>query len=146
MKRILLMYFALLTIFGLVSCGDLLETSNNGKLDGNWQLVTIDTLETGGQLDMVEDRKFYAVQGTIFQAYDVDESIQYIFRFTYVDNHLSLSDARINERTQGDPTVTDLALLQPFGINKVEESFTVELSGSRMILTSNQLRLTFRKF
>ncbi len=140
------MYFALLTIFGLVSCGDLLETSNNGKLDGNWQLVTIDTLETGGQLDMVEDRKFYAVQGTIFQAYDVDESIQYIFRFTYVDNHLSLSDARINERTQGDPTVTDLALLQPFGINKVEESFTVELSGSRMILTSNQLRLTFRKF
>ena len=61
--KIFLPLFAV--ILFMASCGDLLETSHNGKLDGYWKLTNIDTLATGGQTDLHNQSLFMAVQGTI---------------------------------------------------------------------------------
>ncbi len=136
-----------LTLLSVCSCGDLIETSGNGKLDGNWHLTAIDTLSTGQSTDVSADRKFLAVQGTMLVLNDADEAPQYMFRFSFSGGQLTLSDARFNDRTLGDPEVTDVAPLQPYGVNSLMESFAVEFPTSgRMVLTSSLLRLTFQKF
>lgn len=147
MKKIVLVCSLFLAVMGMGACGDWIETSGNGKLDGMWHLMRIDTLETGGGVDMAEDRKYLAVQGSILEVHDADEVGKYMFRFSHADGKLALSDARLNDRTQGDPVVTDVSVLTPYGINRLEETFVVEkLTGKRMVLVSDVLRLTYRKF
>ena len=58
-----ILFSLIATALLLVSCGDLLEHSQNGKLDGYWKLTTIDTLTSGGQKDVSEQSLFMAVQG-----------------------------------------------------------------------------------
>ncbi|KXB37151.1 hypothetical protein HMPREF1870_02459 [Bacteroidales bacterium KA00344] len=147
MKKIILVCSLCMAVMGLVSCGDLIETSDNGRLDGLWHLTRIDTLETGRGADMAEDRKYLAVQGSILELHDADESEKYMFRFSHADGKLALSDARRNDRRHGDPEVTDVAVLTPYGINRLSETFKVEnLTGSRLVLVSSTLRLIYRKF
>ena len=147
MKKIVLACSLVLAVMGLVSCGDLVETSSNGKLDGMWHLTRIDTLETGGGMDVAEDRKYLAVQGSILQVHDADEPEKYMFRFSHADGKLTLSDARLNDRRLGDPVVTDATLLMPYGINSLNETFVVEkLTRKRMVLVSDVLRLSYIKF
>ena len=144
-KHFVTSLFALVAM--LTSCGDLLESSNNGKLDGNWNLVAIDTLESGGVADLRTDRKFWAVQGKLLEMHDADVGTAYIFQFTFDGSQLTLFDARYNRREEGDPAVADLHELAPFGINASEEQFKVEFpSRDKMMLTSAKLRLTFRRF
>ncbi len=147
MKKIILAIACFLSFTAFTSCGDLFETSGNGDLDGQWMLTQIDTLASGTSVNLVGDRKFLAVQGKILIVFDSDEDKQYMFRFTHSDNQLTLSDARLNDRERNDSVVSDVALLRPFGINSLTERFTVEsLSGSKMVLTSNLLRLFYKKF
>ncbi|MGI6243585.1 MAG: lipocalin-like domain-containing protein [Prevotella sp.] len=147
MKKIVLVFSLLLAVMGFVSCGDWVETSGNGKLDGMWQLIRIDTLATESGVDMAEDRKYLAVQGKILEVHDADESGKYMFRFSYTEGRLSLSDARSNDRESDDPKVTDVSVLAPYGINSLNETFDVEkLTGSKLVLVSDVLRLTYRKF
>lgn len=144
-KHLITLLLALVAM--VTSCGDLLETSNNGKLDGNWNLVAIDTLEGGGVADLRSDRKFWAVQGKLLEMHDADVGTAYIFQFTFDGSQLMLFDARYNRREEGDPTVADLHELAPFGINAPEERFQVEFpSRDKMTLTSGKLRLTLRRF
>lgn len=147
MKKILLACSVFLTFMGFVSCGDLIETSDNGKLDGMWHLTRIDTLETGSGVDMAKDRKYLSVQGSILQVHDADRGEKYMFRFSHTESRLELSDARSNDRTEGDPKVTNVSVLAPYGINRLSETFKVEkLTGSRLVLVSSTLRLIYRKF
>lgn len=147
MKKLILVCSLCMAVMGLVSCGDLIETSDNGKLDGMWHLTRIDTLETGGGMDVAEDRKYLAVQGSILQVHDADEPEKYMFRFSHADGKLTLSDARLNDRRLGDPVVTDATLLMPYGINSLNETFVVEkLTRKRMVLVSDVLRLSYIKF
>lgn len=147
MKKIILVCSLCMAVMGLVSCGDLIETSDNGRLDGLWHLTRIDTLGTGRGVDMAEDRKYLAVQGSILEVHDADEGERYMFRFSHADGKLALSDARRNDRRHGDPEVTDVAVLTPYGINRLSETFKVEnLTGSRLVLVSSTLRLIYRKF
>lgn len=147
MKKLILVCSLCMAVMGLVSCGDLIETSDNGRLDGLWHLTRIDTLETGRGVDMAEDRKYLAVQGSILEVHDADEGEKYMFRFSHAEGKLALSDARRNDRRLGDSIVTDIKLLMPYGINSLNETFTVEkLTRKRMVLVSNVLRLTYIKF
>lgn len=147
MKTKIFVFLLVVITVSLTSCGDLLETSNNGKLDGFWQLAAVDTLATGGHRDMADDRKFMSVQGKILEMHDADEGIRYMFRFAHADGKLSLSDARIDDRNTGDPAVESVDPLRPFGLDALDQVFTVEkLSGGRLVLVTGSLRLSYRKF
>lgn len=139
---------AALCIIMLWSCGKFeLETSDNGKLDGNWHLVAVDTLATGISSDMSNDYVFWSVQGKLLQVVNSDNiGLMYIFRFEYKDNKLTLYDARRNWREEYDPVVEDASILTQFGINSLNEEFNIETLKSRhMVLKNNTLRLHFKK-
>ena len=90
---------------------------------------------------------FWSVQGAILEARNVEKLEYVMFRYNHENGILSLYDARYNNREIGDEQITDVTVLQPYGINKLEESFAVEsLSGSTMILRSDMLKLYFKKF
>ena len=140
-------FFLLLACMSLTaSCGDLLETSGNGDLDGYWQLSQVDTLASGASADMTESKVFWGVQGKFLTMLDTHQSAYgYMFRFEHTADSLLLSDGRINNRT--DSLLTNVAPLRPMGVNSLTEHYLVEqLTGSRMVLRSNMLRLHFRKF
>lgn len=143
--KIFLPLFAV--ILFMASCGDLLETSHNGKLDGYWKLTNIDTLATGGQTDLHNQSLFMAVQGTIMMLNNIDNGGGYIFQFNHTNGHLKIFDARVNDRGNGDPLLTSPDGLKPFGFNALEEDFTVEkITGGKLILNDGTLRLHFIKF
>jgi hypothetical protein len=148
-KRILIIVTVITPLLlggvGLSSCS--LHHDDSGDLGGYWHLTGIDTLATNGHCDMSKEPVFWSVQGAILEARDVDKGEFVMFRYNRENGLLSLYDARYNNREIGDEQITDVAVLQPYGINKLEESFTVEaLSSSRMILRSDMLKLYFKKF
>lgn len=135
-----------ITILLMASCNDLIETDGSGKLGGNWQLIQVDTLATGGVRDMSSDRKFMAVEGSILQLSDADDGREYIFQYAFDASTLALSDARINNREANDPTVTDLSLLSPYGLSHIDQTFEIEkISGGQLVMRTDRLRLYFRK-
>lgn len=148
MNKHITILFSLVTIlFALASCGDLLEHSQNGKLDGYWKLTNIDTLATGGQKNVSEQSLFMAVQGKIMMLNNRDNGAEFIFQFNNSDGHLKIFDARQSNRDKGDPLLTDPNALCPFGFNSLEEDFTVEkLTGGKLVINDGTLRLHFIKF
>ncbi len=140
MKR-LVYIMALAAMLG--SCT--LETSDNGKLDGLWQLYSLDSLATGASADMRGSHVFWAVQHRLLEARN--KETQVLFRFNNTGDSLLLSDPYINNRDLSDIKVTDAAMLAPLGINNLGEHFGIKaLSSDKMVLETPTLRLYFRKY
>lgn len=125
-----------------------LETSNNGDLDGFWQLKAVDTLATGGTADMRESGLTWSFQGRILELRDTKTVYtDILLSFQHADGHLLLSSPYIIDRESGDTPLYDAKLLRPYGIHHITEDFqVVELKSSSMVLQSDQLRLYFRKY
>ena len=121
-----------------------LETSDNGDLDGFWQLKQVDTLQ-GGTKDMRGSGVFWAVQTDLLEARIGGTGV--FFRFSNTGDSLFLSDPYVNNRDSSDIKLTDVARLHELGINELEERFRImALDGSTMVLQSYMLRLHFRKY
>lgn len=149
MKKAFQLLSVCLALMFVASCGDLLETSDNGKLDGYWQLARIDTLANGAETDMTGSKVFWGVQGSFFTMLDTHQSTSYgyMFRFKHTGDSLFLYDGRANHREVSDSLLTNVDVLRPLGVNSLMEHFCVEqLSSSRMVLRDEMLRLHFRKF
>lgn len=128
----------------LASCT--LESSDNGKLDGMWHMVAVDTLSTGGVSDLSEETMFWAVQHNLLTMRDY-KSKSFIMRFTQTADSLLIYDPYYNDRAQADPPVTDAAVLAIFGIDGLEDGFQIEtLNGSSMLLRSRRFRIHFVRF
>ena len=136
---------ALLAAVLVCSCE--IEMSGNGRLDGMWHLVSVDTLSTSGVRDMSEERIYWSFQNRLLELDDksgVNHSV--LYRFELSDGILNLRDPYIYDRENGDKPLTNIIMLVPFGINELEENFTVEgLGHGKMVLRSEYLRLKFRK-
>lgn len=132
----------------LFLCSCEFETSDNGNLDGFWHLERIDTLSTGGVCDTSSDLLFWSVQMRLLNVSDKNNVHTNVnMRFEHSNGNLRVYGAYLDDRMQGDPPLNDAALLRPYGINDLDETFAVEqLTGSRMQLKGSALRLTFRKF
>ena len=143
MKRnIIYMLSVALSLLVFQSCE--LETSDNGNLDGNWQLMQIDTLATGGRNDVKGYQLFYAVQVRLLclKAYNDNISSDMYFHFEHTGDSLKLKPA-----SSDGHVMYHVSSLRPYGINKELESFKVMLLNSdKMQLRSDSLLLTFRKF
>lgn len=142
-------FFAVLVSACLMSCD--LETSDNGKLDGFWHLERVDTLATGGSLDMTGKKVFWSFQVRLLQLQGGSSS--FFFRFKQDADSLMIFSpytSEGHEETLGDggnKPVTDPLLFRDYGIEDLETHYKKEaLDGSKMILRSRRLRLMFRKF
>lgn len=132
-----------------------IETSDNGDFDGFWHLEQVDTLATGGRLDLSNRRVFWGVQAKLISARDVDVDGNHGYYLRFRQTHDSIttySPYKDNWHQDkgdngGDIPIVDPALLSPYGINNIEEGFLKErLKGGRMTLRSKTLRLHFKKF
>ena len=149
MKRNKIRYILLsmVALFSLSACE--IETHDNDKLDGFWHLERVDTIATGGVCDKSKDLVFWSVQSMFVEVSERSKAgnNKYIFSFSHSNGKLSLFDARLSDRRKGDPEVEDPAILQPYGVSKLNETFEVtQLTGSKMQLKSETLLLVFRKF
>ena len=121
-----------------------LETSDNGDLDGNWQLMQIDTIATGGSYNVKDHQLFYSVQVRLLclRAYNDNVSSDMYFHFEHTADSLKLKPA-----SSDGHVMYPVPMLRPYGINKEQEAFKIMLLNSdRMQLRSDSLLLTFRKF
>lgn len=148
MKRISIFLSSIaLSAAALLGTSCSFNTDDSGDLGQFWHLISVDTIATGGSCDVAQRGIYWMAEGTIFQVgiYDGNQNSKYIFQYTSSDGRLLLSDPRLNDRRQNDPSITDVTVLQPYGINALEESFAIEsVSGGKMMLASDVLRLHFR--
>lgn len=149
MKRNKIRYILLsmVVLFSLSACE--IETHDNDKLDGFWHLERVDTIATGGVCDMSNELVYWSVQSMLVEVSERSKvnNDKYFFSFSHRDGKLSLFDARLSDRSNGDPEVEDPVSLHPYGISKLNETFeVVQLTGSKMQLKSESLLLVFRKF
>ena len=140
-------YLLLSLCLALSSCK--LHTSGNGDLDGYWQGLTMEDLQTGELSDMREKTITWSVQGDLLS---MRSSVagEIIWRFDHTDGVLSLSEPYYSRRGYAEGTdvpVEDVNDLAPYGIYNLEEYFKVlELDGNTLRLESASVRLTFRKY
>lgn len=136
MKQILLFIFLLL---GISSCD---KAPINGKLDGRWQLMTIE-YENGSMTEC--NRIYYSIQLHLIEiSAKGGNGGTFIGRFSYKDNEVTMSEFR---RRGNEEALAGLKELEVFGMNSFLTHFKVEKATSeKMILKSEYARLAFRKF
>ena len=125
-----------------------IHTSDNGNLDGFWQLKSVDTLSTGGTCDMRDSMRFLGVQANLlYFRYKNEKTGNVLLRFNHTDKIIILSDPIIDMRDSSDLILTDTTLLYHYGIHDVPETLkVVTLNKSTMILENRLLRLHLRKY
>ena len=113
-----------------------------------WHLTRVDTIATGGVLDLKKEKIFWSFQYKLMQADDKNEKYpKILMRFNQTNTQLTLHTPYVYDRENGDMPLSDSTLLAPYGINKLEENFQViTLTGSKMVLQSETLKLTFKGF
>jgi hypothetical protein len=134
MKRILL--FIIIGVGLLTGCKS--ESSNNGDLDGLWQMT--------GRPGLT-----WSFQGKILEFRDVNQVHHDLMaKFRHEGNLLIVYDLRVVDRDAGDPLVTESEMedLRAYGINDlVEEQFQIrQLTSDDMHLESDDESLHFRKY
>ena len=144
---ILIAATTILTTMTLASC-DIETSSAAGDFNGMWHLTRVDTIATGGVLDLKNEKLFWAFQNKLMQADDKNEKLaKILMRFNQANTQLTLHTPYCYDRENGDKPLTDSTLLIPYGINKTEEKFdVVTLKGGKMVLQSEKLKLTLKKF
>lgn len=144
MKKLLLLPFcALLAI--LTSCD--IHFSENGDLDGFWQLARIDTIGGGG-IDTRPQRLFWSVQSDLLQVSDLNYlHDSYVWRFEHVNNTLRLHSPYCVDHAGNDIAVNDVRNVQPWGIPSLDQTFSIELLDDlHMTLSTADLRLQFNRY
>ena len=140
----------------LVSCN--VETSDNGPLDGFWHLERVDTLATGGSTDYHKGYVFWGVQKDLMYIKDSSNGSIGAYYLRFNQTHDSLHVTKIyldhghednpNHEQGGDIPVEAIDNnLRQLGINALPEHFKKEaLNANHMILSTEKLRLKFKKF
>ena len=132
----------------LTMTGCTFETSDNGSLDGYWQLTSVDSLANPSSTDMRESGFYWAVQARLLEVRNVKTSlVRVFFRFERTDGKLILSNPVASERLEGDSMITDVTQLRPYGLTRLNDTLEVlRLDNERMILESEIVRMHFRKY
>jgi hypothetical protein len=142
------MLFPLVLAAMLGAACDNFHASDNGKLDGFWQLTAVDTLKNGVTVDVREKRIFWAVQANLLEIRDISgNGINVFFRFSHQGNSLILSDPVADKRIISDSTVTDASTIRRYGISQLRDTLQVlQLTDEKMTLESRLQRMFFRKY
>lgn len=142
MKKITFLFAAFLL---LTSCE--IEFSNNGKLDGFWQMIAVDTLATQHTSDLKTSGRTWAFQGRLLEMRDTKGGYSDLyFSFEHRGDSLFLDSPYLSDRDVDDIKITDVNIVRPYGVKGLKEGFEIEsLSNNKLILRSKTLRLLFKK-
>ena len=141
------LYMAVSAFVAVMMASCELNTSDNGDLDGMWRLAQVDTLATSGVNRMEGEKKYWMFQYKLLQLEDKAGTMgSVLMRFEQNNGTLRVYDPYWYDREDGDRPLDDPSQMAPYGVNALEETFTIEvLDGGRMVLSNGTLRLSFRK-
>lgn len=143
-------YLYIIIGVGLMLTACKTESSDNGDLDGFWQLTSkTDQYAKYGAVDMRDSGITWAFQGKLLELRDVKKVHQDIIgNFEHQGGTLSVSRFYLVDRDKGDVLIDDaISYLVPYGVNQVQDKFkVVELNSDEMILESERFLLKFRKY
>ena len=144
MKRFLIYIVGI----GLLLTACDIEHSDNGDLDGFWQMTSYSNKSAASVSDMRSSGITWAFQGRILELRDVQNGNQdIIMSFKHDEGTLNVFSPYLVERDSGDIQISKVELLMPYGINGLEDSFSVlELSSNSLIIENEKVRLQFRKY
>ena len=127
-----------------------MERSNNGDLDGFWQLTSkTDKYAKCGAVDMRDSGITWSFQEKLLELRDVKKVHQDIIGdFVHQGGTLSVSRFYFVDRDKGDVRIDDpITYLVPYGVAWLNDQFQVlELNSDEMILESERFQLKFRKY
>ena len=147
--------YSLITIFLLLLTGCSIETSDNGVLDGRWQLMEINYFDgSNRKVETKEQLIFWDIQYKLISIHSMSGKLhdslteESLCRFNYTKDSLKLSDFyrhfREADQKIDDPLTT---YFQKTGINGIKANFAVlHLDSKSMLLQSDYAKLSFRKF
>ena len=135
----------------LASCD--IVTSDNGDLDGLWQLREVENLQTGEVRDGRFDNAQWAFQGSLLVMKASTHTLftGVVCSFRHEGNTLVVSDphffGRFVEGVNDDVKVADASSLHIYGLYQLEEHFQIlQLDGDVMRLQSDSVCLNFCKY
>ncbi|MCF0236009.1 MAG: lipocalin-like domain-containing protein [Bacteroidaceae bacterium] len=148
MKHLLTLLFALGLALGLHQCA---KVPRNGLLDGQWQLVAIDTADVRAQriywrfqLDMVQYYPLYARLNTDLNYTSIHS------RFAHTARQLTLSAPFLSLRAEGRDSILppDTSIeFTPVGLPQLPITFEVQsLTSSELVLSHGDRIWRLRKF
>ena len=130
----------LVVSIAITSCE--IDSAGTGGIYANWQLRQVDTLSTGNTADMTESTIYWAFQSDVLQLRNTNGYQTLYLRFDHKRDSLIVSNPIL-----GMKEVTSEALLLPFGITNLTDTFSIEqLNGSTLCISNRLYRLRFRKY
>lgn len=149
----ILYIFLLMVAVSLTSCS--LETdtvSGDGNIEGFWHLELIETLAADSisepvVTDCSKLRLFWAIQHKLLVLTDKDGNYKVLnCRFTVGGGQLTITEVYEASTERVDTPTDDLSLLAPYGITRLNPTFSYTLSGSHLTLTDGNTRLYLKRF
>ena len=136
----------LVVSLAITSCD--IESAGTGGIYANWQLRQIDTLSTGNTADMTESTIYWAFQSDVLQLRHISNGNQTLYlRFDHKRDSLIVSNHILAGTQDGMKEVKSEAILLPFGITNLTDTFSIEqLNGSTLCISNRLYRLRFRKY
>lgn len=128
------------------------HSSDNGDLDGFWQVRTMENLLTGEVSDGRDHQVTWAFQGDFLMLnFDRNKGgTEYVASFIYTGDALKVHNPYLSGRFlegNDDTPVEDAAVLNIFGIYHLEENYeVVQLDGDDMCLQSQTMRLYLKRY
>ena len=132
-------------------CGCDRKWPMNGALDGQWQLLTVETRADGVVTDRKDEQLYFRFQLQLMMLTDLGGNGYgtYVGRMTYDQETQVVQTQEMNVRNNtGDSGIAATAeQLASFGLdNGVTRFEVVKADGDHLILESDYARLTLRKF
>lgn len=150
MKKVLYIFTSVITCVALctamISCD--IETSDNGNLDGFWQLTQIDSVANNKSVSMKESQIFWAFQTDVMEVRNLKAGdTKVLFRFEKTGNQLSIHTPYLEKDKDHRELLSDSTILKTYCIQGLGETYEInQLSNSNMQLSGSVLRLHFRKY
>ena len=142
MKRLLIYIIGV----GLLMMACDIERSDNGDLDGLWQMTTKENLTTRQVNDMRDDNVSWAFQGGLVQMNSL-AMLEVTAQFNYANDTISIYNLNHFDHSEGDRRIEDVSEVKAFGIYRLSEKYrVVELNGKSLLLQNDSVRLNFRKY
>lgn len=150
MKKALYIFTSVIAYFALcmamISCD--IETSDNGNLDGFWQLTQIDSIANNKSVLVKESQIFWAIQTDVMEVRNISAGdTKILFRFNKTGNQLTIHTPYMEKDKDHRELLSDSTVLKPYYIQGLEETYEIDkLNNSNMQLSGSVLRLHFRKY
>lgn len=142
MKKIF--YIVVITLLTLTSCE--INFSTNGKLDALWQITEIQ-VKDGQPQNVVDEQLTWAFQFNLLELRSNKDYPNAMCRFEHKGDSLRIYQPLRAFFHESDIPFDDANELHPYGLYTLDEHFKVEtLNSDRMILSSDSVRVVFRRY